>query len=360
LGVSSMEEAYSLRVPKRLGEKAIQLASKMCLFNKELKIEHEGEYLHIPLIRKPLPSEIEEARRTLKFFDVHIRNFKKRRRAPRRAFEAAAEKLPPHLLASFPRSIDIIGEVAVVEIPPELEKYKQIVGKSILESHKRVHTVLAKASAISGVKRLREYEVIAGLGETETIHREHGCIYRLDVRKVYFSPRLSYEHKRVASQVKEGETVIDMFAGVGPFSILIAKMHDEVKVYAIDINPDAVKYLKRNIVANRVSDKVIPILGDAGEIIRRSLKESADRVIMNLPEKALEYVEAACEAIRPKGGVLHFYSFEGGLNPVENAEERLRRAVTEAGRRLSNVLSARRVREVAPGRWQVVVDAAIN
>ena len=358
--VPSIEEAYSLRVPKRDGEKAIKLVSKMGLFNNELKIESKGEYLYIPLIWKPLPSEIEEIRGILKYFRIYVRNFQRRRKAPRRAFEVAAENLPSHLLASFPRSMDIIGEVAVVEIPSELEKYKRVVGESILESHKRVHTVLAKASAVSGVKRLREYEVIAGLGETETVHREHGCVYHLDVRRVYFSPRLSYEHKRIASQVREGETVIDMFAGIGSFSILIAKMHNRVKIYAIDINPDAVKYLKRNIVANGVLDKVTPLLGDAGEIIRRSLRETADRIIMNLPEKALEYVKVACEAIRPEGGIIHFYSFNGGRDPIDQAEEMLRRAVAEAGRRLSHVLSARRVREVAPGRWQVVVDASVD
>ena len=93
---------------------------------------------------------------------------------------------------------------------------------------------------------MRDYELIGGSGNTETVHREYGCVYNLDISKVYFSPRLSYEHYRVASQVQEEEIVIDMFAGVGPFSILIAKNHEHVKVYAIDLNPEAVKVAPRS------------------------------------------------------------------------------------------------------------------
>jgi len=356
--VSPREEAYSLKVPKRLGEEAIRLASKLGLLNKDLKVESEGEYLHIPLSRKP-SFETEEIREKLSEYEILLRKFSKRYKAPRKAFEVAAEKLPPHLLASFPRSIDIIGEVAIIEVPPELEGHKGTVGEAILQTHKHVRIVLAKMSPVRGTKRLREYEVIAGSGKTETIHREHGCIYYLDVMKVYFSPRLSFEHKRIASQVKENETVVDMFAGVGPFSILIAKIRKEVKVYAIDVNPDAVRYLERNVIVNGVLGRVVPILGDARRIIRKKLQGIADRVIMNLPEKALEYIDAACEAIKPEGGILHYYSFAEGLNPIKKAEKELMEGVMKMGRRVDHVVSARKVREVAPGKWQVVIDARI-
>jgi len=353
------EKAYSLRVPKELGEKAIRLVSKLELLNKDLKVESVGKCLHIPLSRKPNSLEVKKIRETISRHEILIKKFPRRFKTFRNAFEAAADKLPPHLLASFPRAIDIIGEIAIVEIPPELEEHKRTVGEAILQAHKNVRTVLAKSSVVKGVKRLREYEVIAGMDQTETVHREHGCIYHLDVRKVYFSPRLSFEHKRIASQVKANETVVDMFAGVGPFSILIAKMQKDVKVYAIDVNPDAVKYLERNVIANKVLDKVVPILGDAENVIRKRLRGIADRVIMNLPEKASEYIDAACEAIKLKGGVIHYYSFADGPNPIEKAEEELARALTKTGRRLVEITSARRVREVAPRRWQVVIDARI-
>ena len=358
--ISPKEKAYSLKVPRKLGEEAIRLVSKLGLLNKDLKVEPLGEYLHIPLNRKPILTETEKIRETLGHHEILIRDFSKRFKIPRSAFDVAADRLPPHLLASFPRSIDIIGEVAIVEVPLELEKHKKIVGEAILQAHKHVRTVLAKSSAITGIKRLREYEVIAGSGRTETIHREHGCIYHLDVRKVYFSPRLSFEHLRVASQVKANETVVDMFTGVGPFSILIAKIRKDARVYAIDINPDAVRYLEKNAIANKVLDRVVPILGDAREVIRKKLRGVADRVIMNLPEKASKYVDAACEAIKSEGGVIHYYSFTYGADLIQKAERELVGSLIEAGRKLDRVISARKVREVALGKWQVVIDAKIK
>jgi len=357
---SLKEKAWSLKVHKRLGENAIQLVSKIGLLNKDLKVESEGEYLHIPLSRKPVSIETEKLKETLGEHEILLRRFSRRLKVSLRAFEAAADRLPPHLLASFPRAIDIIGEIAIVKIPPELEKHKRTVGEAVLQAHKHVRTVLAKASAVSGIKRLREYEVIAGSGRTETVHRENGCVYYLDVRKVYFSPRLSFEHRRVASQVKANETVIDMFAGVGPFSILIAKMRENVKVYAIDVNPNAVKYLERNVIANRVLGRVIPILGDAEKVIRERLLGIADRVIMNLPEKAFRYVDAACDAMKLKGGIIHYYRFANEPDSIGKAEKELMRALTKADRKLDRIVSARRVREVAPGKWQVVIDAKIR
>ena len=107
------------------------------------------------------------------------------------------------------------------------------------------------------------------------------------------------------------------FAGVGPFSVLIAKKNPEVRVYAVDINPDAVELLKVNARVNRVENRVFPILGDARQITATKLKGSADRVIMNLPETAIEFVDAACQAIKPQGGIIHFYAFVRQPDSIE-------------------------------------------
>jgi tRNA (guanine37-N1)-methyltransferase len=208
--------------------------------------------------------------------------------------------------------------------------------------------------------RLREFEIIAGVEKMETVHKEYGCAYHVDLAKAYFSPRLSHEHDRVASLVQEGETIIDMFAGVGPFSVLIAKRHETVHVYAIDVNPDAVHLLKRTIETNRVAGRVTPILGDAKEIIRKRLTGVANRVIMNLPERAMEYVDVACEAVKPEGGAIHYYDFAAAPNPLEAAKVRLIEAVETASRNVQETLSVRKVRAIAPYTWQVVVDAEIR
>jgi len=353
-------KAPCLKVPKTCGETAIILVRELNLLNQELKVEQVGDHLHIPLIREPLPIEIEKITESLPRFEISVRKFSVRTKRPPKLVDILEDKLAPHLLASLPHAIDFVGDIAVIEVPPELEPYKRIVGEAILKAHKRVHTVLAKSGAVGGVFRVREFEVIAGTGKTETVHKEHGCIYYVDLKKAYFSPRLSHEHDRVASQVKEGETVVDMFAGVGPFSILIAKRHDKVRIYAVDVNPDAITFLEKNVKVNRVGEKVKPTLGDARKVTKEQLFGIADRVIMNLPEKAIGYIDAACEAIKPKGGIIHLYHFTNAPDPLETAKVRLIEAVKKTNRSVKKVLLTRRVRETAPYEWQVVVDAEIQ
>lgn len=353
-------KAPCLQTPKSLGEKALCLTKKLDVFNSELKVQQLGDSLYIPLVKAPSTAQTEEIRSTLPQSKISVYAFPVRKKHAPTLIAALEDKLPPHFLASLPRSMDFVGEIAVVEVLPELESYKEVLGKAVLETHRHIRTVMAKSGAVEGIYRTRQFEVLAGEKKTDTVYREYGCAYHLDLAKVYFSPRLSTEHKRVADQVKEGETVIDMFAGIGPFSILIAKKVRNVQVYAVDVNPDAVSYLKRNIFVNRVQAKVTPILGDARQIIKEKLAGTANRAIMNLPEKAIEYVDAACEALKPEGGIVHYYEFARAPKPLETAQNRLSEAVREASREVKRVLSVRAVREVAPFTWQVAVDAEVQ
>jgi tRNA (guanine37-N1)-methyltransferase len=259
----------------------------------------------------------------------------------------------------MPKSLDIVGHVAILEITPELIPYKALIGEAVLSVNKNIRTVLAKASPISAQYRLREFEILAGEDSTETVHSEYGCKYLLDVRKVYFSPRLGYEHDRVSRLVNESETVVDMFAGIGPFSILIGKRRSQVKVYAIDVNPEAMKYLEENVRLNRVAGKVVPLLGDCRGIVRERLTGLADRVIMNLPEESLDYVDLACEAIKPTGGIMHLYTFSDEAIPFEELKEKVKDLVLSRGRSVQKISETRIVKAIAPYRLQVVVDATV-
>ena len=355
-----MSETPCLRIPKCQGEKGLALVKKMGILNREFRVQREQGYLYIPLIREPLATELKQLKMVLARFEVCVRPLLEHGERHPKLVDLLGDKLPPHVLASLPHAIDFIGDVAVVEIAPELESYERIIGEAILMAHESVRTVLAKSGAVSGEYRLREFEVIAGAEKTETVHREHGCVFHVDLAKAYFSPRLSYEHFRVASQVGEDETVLDMFAGVGPFSILTAKKREKVRVYAVDVNPDAFRYLKKNVAANRVEAKVTPILGDVRMVVEARLKGLVDRVIMNLPEKAIEYVEVACEALKAEGGVMHYYEFSGEPNPLETVKNRLAEALKKAGCETSEVLLARVVREIAPYTYQVVMDAKVK
>lgn len=355
-----MPEATCLNVPKKLGEQAIRLVGELEIFNRELKIQQIEDRLCIPLTNEPLPAILKKIENNLPEFEISIHNFPERKKRHFMPLDFLADKLPPNLLASVPRAIDFVGDIAIVEIPPELTDHKKIIGEAILKAHKQTSTVLAKSGAVEGVYRIRDFEVIAGIKKTVTVYREYGCMYHVDVAKAYFSPRLSTEHNRVASQVKDGETVVDLFAGVGPFAIPIAKKHENVRVYAVDVNPDAIALLKRNIAVNRAEKQVVPLFGDARQVVREQLSGKADRVIMNLPETALEFVDVACEALKLDGGIIHYYGFVKASNPLETAKVRLTEAVSQNNRQIKNFLLAKTVREVAPYTWQVVVDAQIQ
>jgi tRNA G37 N-methylase Trm5 len=126
------------------------------------------------------------------------------------------------------------------------------------------------------------------------------------------------------------------------------------------VNPDAIALLKKNVAVNRVAKQVVPILGDARQVVKEELISVADRVIMNLPETAIGYVDVACDAISSKGGIIHYYEFTKTSEPLETASIRLTEAVRCSNRKVKNILFAKTVREVAPYTWQVVVDAEIQ
>lgn len=354
------KEVRSLKVPKKQGVKAIALTNKAKIVDKEFEVQRDEDFLYIPLISQPSEDSLKTLRENGLTYQILACTFQERKKEKPSLTEALATELPPHLLASLPHAMDFVGDVAIVEVPPELDSYKKTIGETILKTHKNVRTVLAKAGTVGGTYRLREFSVIGGEQKTETVHTEFGCQYSVDVAKVYFSPRLSYEHKRVASLVKEDETVLDMFAGVGPFAILIAKTHQNIKVYAIDANPHAFEYLKKNLRLNRTVGKVHPFLGDARQVVDEKVTGVADRVIMNLPEKAIEFVDAASRALKPDGGTIHFYSFVNASDTVEATKLLFAEAVEKAGRKVAEIPSSRMVRETAPYQWQTVLDANIR
>lgn len=349
--------AVCLKVSRVQGQNALAVASKMGLVDKMLAIAKEGGDLCIPLVRQPSDAELQTLQSQVPQFKLVTAAFSQKKPPQQTLIQALETQLPPHLLASLPQALDVIGDIAIIEIPPELKPHQTLIGNAILSTHKNLKTVLAKAGAIGGTYRIREYSFIAGEPKTQTVHREYGCQYHVDLAKAYFSPRLGHEHWRVASLVGGGEVVADLFAGVGPFAVLIGKQNAAVKIYAVDLNPDAVELLKINVRVNRVDNRVFPVLGDARQVAATSLRGVADRVIMNLPESAIEFVDAACLALKPAGGVVHFYGFIRAPDTVEVLQRRFCGAVEAAGRHVAEFAYARGIRETAPFECQVVLDA---
>jgi tRNA (guanine37-N1)-methyltransferase len=255
-------------------------------------------------------------------------------------------------------SFDVVGDIAIIRLPCTSSVNAQTAAKAIMSLHRNVKTVLLQASPVAGNLRLRRLSHVAGENKTSTVHKEHGCVFSVDVEKCYFSPRLSHERRRIAGIVKPNETVVNMFAGVGCFSIMIAKHVSAMKVFSIDVNPAAIQFMQENIRLNRVYGKVIPLLGDAKEIVNSQLQRVADRVLMPLPEKALEYLPCAVSALKASGGWIHYYGFEHAAkteSPTEKAKLKVAKALEALGVDLK-VFSVRVVRSTGPNWFQLAAD----
>jgi len=257
-------------------------------------------------------------------------------------------------------SFDVVGDIAILHLPkdhPNVATENEW-AKLILTVHKGLKTVLRQDSPVSGAFRLRGLTYLAGENKTQTVHKESGCSFAVDLNTCYFSPRLSFERKRIAQQVSFGESVVNMFSGVGCFSIIIAKAAEFSKVFSIDINPAAINFQSKNINSNRVYSQVVPLLGDSKKIIETNLRNSVDRVLMPLPEKAFEYIDCAVSALKPQGGWIHYYDFakaNAKQGPVEKTilkvDKKLRQMDLEF-----DIPSSRVIRSIGPNWSQVVLD----
>ncbi|MFB6089200.1 MAG: class I SAM-dependent methyltransferase family protein [Candidatus Aenigmatarchaeota archaeon] len=225
-----------------------------------------------------------------------------------------------HLRTSF----SIVGDIAIIEVPEELENKEDLIGEALMKVHKNVNTVLKKDSERKGEFRLRDYQVIAGEEKTETVHKEFGCRIKIDLEKAYFSEREGKERQRIAEKIEGSEKILVMFAGVGPFPVVMCKLNQEIdKIYGVELNPDAYELMRENIRINKVSDKVIPILGD----VRKEVPKMGefDRILMPLPESAHKFLDLAFESCRERG-IIHLYGIgekEDLFGKLENEVEKI-------------------------------------
>lgn len=272
------------------------------------------------------------------------------------------ELLPPEYSSKVYNSYDIIGNIAIIRLAHVTKETACIVAEAIMSTHKNVKTVMAQLSPVNGDFRLRKLTHVAGENRTDTVHKESGCLLAVDIEKCYFSPRLFRERMRIARLVQAGETIVNMFAGVGSFSVIIAKHSNASKIYSIDINPVAIEYMKNNVRINGVYGKVIPVLADAREVIHERLRRSADRVLMPLPERALEYLPHALSALKDSTGYIHYYDFEHAAK-AENPVEKVKQRVVEQLETLAvsfQISYSHIVRTTGPNWHQIVLDISVK
>jgi len=264
-------------------------------------------------------------------------------------------------LARLWKGVDIVGDIAILKLPDELQAESYRIAESLLGVAPYLKVVLRQVGPVESQFRTRKLEWLAGEDRTETVHREFGCQYRVDVAATYFSPRLGYERKRVADLVSPGECVVNFFAGVGSFSIMIARHARPSRIYSLDLNPIAVRYHTMNNALNRVREMIDLICGDANRIVSTSLAGRADRVLLPLPDLALDSLATAKSALKNGHGVVHCYAFVESHHRSETGDK----ALQELGPVLGRIETIREktqvhvVRSVGPCRYQVCLDVCV-
>ena len=236
-----------------------------------------------------------------------------------------------------------IGDILILD-----NAYQNDDFESLSKKH-NVKTIM-KINHIQGTKREPVYQILYG-SETETVNKENGCLFKLDLAKVMWSKGNNNERLRIANLVQDGETVIDMFAGIGYFSIPIGVHANASEVISIEINPNSYHYLCENIRLNKV-DNITPILGDCME---ETPKFKADRIIMGYVKTTHHYLNVAVDSLN-EGGILHYHE----TVPEKLMETRPVERITQAANgREVELLKLNKIKKYAPGVEHVVIDVRI-
>ena len=327
----------AVKVPKERGEEVRRLIEKLGLKDKRRRIRYEDGHVIIPVLDK-FQNQIDGVE---VFHDsnpvfVERKNF-------REILEGVA--------GFYPRFADIklFGRVAIIKLPDSLLPYKDRIAMEIMRNYKVSAVWLDKGKL--GMERKPRVELLAGRGSV-VLHKENGCVFKFDVTKVMYSQGNQYEKIRIARLVEEGEIVLDMFAGIGYFTIPIAKHSKARRIISVEINPDSYEFLIENLKLNETRN-VLPILGDSSKV---SPSDFADRVLMG-HLKAHHLIPKAIEAIRDEGWIHYHESVP--VKILERPIKRLERTAESMGAKIIEI-GMRKVKNYAPNVYHVVVDARIR
>lgn len=202
-------------------------------------------------------------------------------------------------------SFEIIGSILIIRDSANSRVLKEFAEEK-MKRHPYIQTVLLQTAKIQGQKRTRKLRFLLGNRNFETIHKEHGNQYLLNPLDTFFSPRLSFERQRIAGLVKKNEIVINFFAGVGPFSIAIAKKQSNCLIHSIEINEKSCNYMQKNIELNNCEDKIIAYCGDVFDIAPQRFLNSANRVLLPLPLESKRSLSLAFECLENGKGTIHW------------------------------------------------------
>ena len=265
------------------------------------------------------------------------------------------KEIPSEVVCYLPDKWEKIGDVLIIKLSDELKNYKGIIGKIYAKTF-HCKTVLQDIGGISGIYRKPTVDIIYGSKNTETIHKENRIKYKLDLQKIMFSSGNIDERKRMANISNENETVVDLFAGIGYFSLPIAVYSKPRKIYSCEINPIAYKYLCKNIVLNHVTSVIKPLFGDNR---KKAPKNVANRVLMGYIDNTHRFLPAAINCLKNCRGVIHYHD----VFPNKLVQEKIKRIIKEITKKYdtkTKLLKYKNIKSYAPGINHVVVDILIG
>ncbi len=332
-------EILCVKVKKRDGESTRMQLIDLGVLDRRLKVSSDADFLYLP-VSASISDFVDAESLVTVVHDV----------------EPVSKRISVEDILGYSPKYEIIGSLALIDVDDDADGVSgdvQSVADALLLTQKHVTTVIGATSAVEGEFRTRRFVHLAGVPTTQTRCRENGCDFLLDMASVYFTPRLATERARIVSLMGVGDVVVDMFAGVGPYSIQVAKIVK--RVIAIDKNPAACEFLSKNVKLNRVGNVAI-INADASDVSGDYL-QSADWVIMNLPHLAHEFLGDAVAMIKP-GGVIVYYDMRHEGDLFDTPVALIRDAAKRIGRSVE-VVGTRVVRSYAPYEYNIVVDARI-
>ena len=266
-------------------------------------------------------------------------------------------KIPQNLISFLPSRWWKIGDVLISTIPEELMEYKRDIGEAFLKLESNVRVVLGKTGPTIGITRKPTFTHLAGEKNTETIHKELGCHFKIDAAKLTFSPGNHGERKRLLEITKPNEFIIDMFSCIGNLSLPLAVHNQPKMLLASEINPLAHKYLEQNIKLNKVQEHMKSILGD-NRVTLHDYFHQADRVISGYLASDLDQITVGIKLCK-KGGILHFHAgVPNNKEILDNPINKITKIVERENRTLE-VITQKRVKKYSPGIDHIVIDIKI-
>jgi tRNA (guanine37-N1)-methyltransferase len=337
----------SLEINLKDAENAIRKIKSEGLYDYSRLPERKEQTLIIPLLKKEnrLLKDIFGS----KFIKKKLKNTEKIKNYK----DYLKERISKKEIKELPTACDIIGDILILEL--KNNKNEKLIGDALLKANKNIRTILKKEGIHQGEFRTQHLKYVAGEKKKETLYRENNTSIKLNVEKVYFSPRLSTERKRISEQVKKGEKILVMFSGCAPFPLVISKNTGANTITGIEKNPIAHKYGEENLKLNKIKN-VILIKGDVKKEVPK-LKQKFDRILLPLPKGAEDFLNLAF-SVSKKGTTIHFYDFEHE-SELENGEKKAKKAAKKAKKTIK-ILRTIKCGQYSPGKFRICVDFVIS